>query len=282
MKLIKYFSLILAVTLMVSCEKHEIEYDATPIGDMAEIQLHYIVPVTAVAANNIIRVDLNNQMVTNRVAPLATYNAVPSGAVGKFFAVAPGSLNIKLYKAGKVTADSLVYDQNVTVTKGKQNLFVHDMTKPPVVIDNGFPYIRRETVETDSTTWVKFYNFLYESAGVTSDLKLQYQYISHRTGNLVNVGKPVAFGEATGWEQVLVLKLPNELVTAGQRQVDYRIKVVDNNGAIVGDLQIAGTGGAMINYSDWWTGTIGRRVHHIFCGVRTAAPVCAVRQFFAL
>ncbi len=282
MKVIKYLSLILAVTLMASCEQQTIEYDAEPIGEMAEIQLHYIAPVTAVAANNITRVDLNNQMVANNKAPLSTYNAIPSGSVGKFYVVNPGTLNIKMYKLGKVTIDSLVYDQNVTVTKGKQNLFVHDMTLPPTVIDNGYPYIRRETVETDSTTWVKFYNFLYETAGVPTTLKLQYQYISHRTNQVVNIGSPVAFGESTGWQQVLLIKLPNELVTAGSRRIDYRIKVVDNNGNIVGDLQVRNASGAMVSYADYWTGTIGRRVHHIFCGFRAAVPVSAVRTFTAL
>jgi len=282
MKIIKYLSLILAVTLMASCEKQEIAYDATPIGEMAEIQLHYIAPVTAVAANNITRVDLNNKMVSNNKAMLNTYNAIPSGSVGKFYVVTPGTLNIKMYKLGKVTIDSLVYDQNVTVTKGKQNLFVHDMTLPPTVIDNGYPYIRRETVETDTTTWVKFYNFLYETAGVPTTLKLQYQYISHRTNQVVNIGAPVAFGESTGWQQVLLIKLPNELVTAGSRRIDYRIKVVDDSGNIVGDLQVRNASGVMVSYSDFWTGTIGRRVHHIFCGLRAAVPVSAVRTFTAL
>ncbi len=282
MKLIKYLSLILAVTLMVSCEKHEIEYDAIPAGEMAEIQLHYIEPVTAIAANYFIRVDLNNEMVTNRVTPLVTYNAIPSGGVGRFYAVPAGTVNIKLYRDGKVNADSLVYDQSVTVKAGKQNLFVHDLSKPPVVIENGFPYIRRETVETDSMTWVKFYNFLYETTGVPTDLRLQYQYVSHRTGELVNVGKPVAFGEGTGWQEVLVVKLPTELITQGSRRVDYRIKVIDADGNSLGDLQVGTSTGTIVDYSDWWTGNIGRRVHHIFCGLRTAAPLCAIRQFTAL
>ena len=45
MKIIKYLSLVLAVALTVSCEKNVIEYDTTPITDMAEFQLHYMVPV---------------------------------------------------------------------------------------------------------------------------------------------------------------------------------------------------------------------------------------------
>ncbi len=280
MKIIKYLSLILAVTLMASCEKNVIEFDATTIGEVAEFQLHYIVPVNAVAANNITKVEINNQLYANSKAPLNTYNAIPNGSVGKFYTVNPGNVNIKMYQGTNM--DVLVYDQSVTVTAIKQNLFVHDFNLPPVVIDNEFPYIRREVVETDTTTWVKFYNFLYETAGVPTTLKLQYQYISHRTGQLVNVGAPVAFGETTGWQQVLLLKLPNEQVTAGSRRIDYRIKVVDDAGNIVGDLMVRNASGVMVPYADFWTGTIGRRVHHIFCGFRAASPVSAVRLFTAL
>jgi hypothetical protein len=278
MKIIKYLSLVLVMAVAVSCEKHEIEYLATPIGNVAEFQLHYVVPVTAVAANNITKVEINSQLYANNLAPLNTYNAIPSGGVGRFYTVSPGNVNIKMYQGLDMATQ--VYDQSVALTTGKQNVFVHDFNQPPVVIDNGYPYIRRETVETDSTTWVKFYNFLYETAGVPTTLKLQYQYISHRTGELVNIGPPVAFGESTGWVQVLLLK--TDIVSAGTRRIDYRIKTVDDSGNIIGDLQIRNASGVYVNYADFWTGTIGRWVHHIFCGMRAAAPASAVRVFTAL
>ena len=281
MKVMKYLSLFLAVALTVSCEKHVIEYDAVPIENMAEFQLHYMVPVTAVAANNIIRVEFNGTMVANAKASLNTYNQIPSSAA-KFYAVNPGNMNLKLYMTAKLDpkGDSLVYDQNVTLAKGKQNVIVHAFDKVPFVFDNGYPYGRRETVTTDSVTWVKFYNFLYETAGVPTTLKLQYQYIDYRTKALVNLGQPVAFGETTGWQQVTVVK--TDLVSSGTQRVDYRIKVIDDNGAVVGDLQIRNSAGKYVSYSDYWTGTIGRRVHHMLSGFRAAAPACAVRQFTAL
>lgn len=278
MKIIKYLSLILAVTLMASCEKTPIEYDTEPVGNRAEFQLHYVVPVTAVAANYITKVEINGQLYSNNKSTLSTYNAIPSGSAGRFYVVEPGNVNIKMYQGDNM--DQLVYDQNTTLTTGKQNVFVHDFDLPPVVIDNGYPYIRRETVETDSMQWVKFYNFLYETEGVPTDLRLQYQYVSHRTGELVNVGEPVAFGESTGWEQVLIVK--TDLVSSGSRRVDYKIKVVDNAGNILGDLQVMNSTGNFVNYSDYWTGYIGRRVHHIYCGMRAANPRAAVRLFYAL
>ncbi len=287
MKVMKYLSLFLAVALTVSCEKHVIEYDVVPIENMAEFQLHYMAPVTAIAANDITRIEINGSMVANAKAALKTYSGVPGGSsttspTGRFYTVNPGNVNLKLYMTAILDpkGDSLVYDQNVTLTKGKQNVVVHAFDKVPFVFDNGYPYGRRETVTTDSVTWVKFYNFLYETSGVPTTLKLQYQYIDFRTKALVNLGQPVAFGEATGWQQVTVVK--TDLVSAGTQRVDYRIKVIDDSGAEVGDLQMRNSSGKYVSYSDYWTGTIGRRVHHMLSGFRAAAPACAVRQFYAL
>ena len=54
MKITKFIGLCLIAVSTVSCEEHEIEYMTTPVDkDMAEIQLHYFVPVTAIAAKNI-------------------------------------------------------------------------------------------------------------------------------------------------------------------------------------------------------------------------------------
>jgi hypothetical protein len=111
-------------------------------------------------------------------------------------------------------------------------------------------------------------------------LKLQYQYISHRTGEVVNIGDPVAFGESTGWEQVLLVK--TDLVSSGSRRIDYRIKVVDDNGNIVGDLSVMKTNGTYGSYADYWTGYLGRWVHHIFCGYRAASPTSGMRLFYAM
>ena len=279
MKIMKYLSLVLVLALAVSCEKNEITFDATPLADMAEFQLHYFVPVTSGAANNITKVEINGQLYANNKAPLSTYNAIPSGSVGRFYTVDPGNVNIKMYQGADM--DVLVYDQNVNLTTGKQNIFVHDFDLAPVVFDNGFPYTPNVTAHTDSTCWVKFYNFLYETAGVPTDLKLQYQYIDPRDATkMVNVGSPVAFGETTGWQPIKVVKSIE--ISSGYARVDYRIKVIDSSGAEVGDLQVMKTNGSFGNYADYWNGYIGRRYHHIMSGMRAAAPVSAVRQFTAL
>jgi hypothetical protein len=278
MKILKSLVLVLSVFFVWSCEKHEIEYDTTSIADQAEFQLHYFVPVTASSSNNIYKVEINNELYANSTAPLSTYNAIPNGAVGKFYVVEPGSVNIKLYMG---TDEVLVYDQNTELVTGKQNIFVYDFDAGPIVLDNEYPYEANVTEDTDSITYIKFYNFLYETEGVPCDLRLQYQYLDPYTNEPINVGDPVLFGEATGWEQVRVIK--SVYNSAGYARVDYRIKVVDTNGNATEDLEIMNSSGNYVNYSDYWTGHIGRRRQHVMAGMRSSSAVRAsVRQFTAL
>jgi hypothetical protein len=290
MKIVKYLSLILVMAVAFSCTKHTVEYNATPIANKAEFQLHYIVPVIANSAYNINRVVVTNtaspspdSLFSNIKSPLATYNAIPSGSVGRFYTIAPGTINLKLYMYNKgKTTDSLVYNQNVDLTLGKQNLFVHDFTKVPVKFDNGYPFKGNLTERTDSTAWIKFYNFLYETKALgPTALKLQYQYIDYRTNLPVNIGPPVAFGETTGWQPITVVK--DVPISQGSRTMTFKIKTVDVNGNIVGDLSIMGTGGVYTNYTATASIAIARRYHHIEAGFRaTASPNSSVRIFTAL
>ena len=281
MKIVKYLGLVLIIATAFSCTKHEVVYDADTISGTAEFQLHYYNPVTTATTNNINRVEVNGQLYANIKAPLTTYNVVPSGGVGRFFAVAPGSVNIKLYQ-GAVDPLTLVYDKNVTLVAGKQNVFVHDFTKDPIVYDNGYPYPRNTTSITDSICWIKFYNILYETAvlGPTT-LRIQFQYIDYRTNLPVNIGAPVAFGETTGWQPVTVVKDNN--ISAGSRLMTFKMKTVDAGGVITGDLQIMGTGGTYSAYTSTFTCAIGRRYHQVMSGFRAvAAPNSSVRTFTAL
>lgn len=270
---------------MISCEKHEIEYMTTPVDKgLAEIQLHYFVPVTAIADNNIYKVAIGNQeYVNNGAAVISTYNAIPSGSVGRFYAVQAGDVNIKLYKG---TDMELVYDKTINLSTGKQNVFVYDFDEEPIIFDNGYPYDTNITTNTDSTCWVKFYNFLYEKDGEYCPLKLQYQYQytkDPKTGEKsewINIGNPIGFGETTGWQPIQVIK--SIFNSSGYARIDYKIKVQDENGEYTEDLQLWNSNGKYVSYSDYWNGYIGRRYHHIIKGMRSAKPIASVSQFTAL
>lgn len=277
------FLLFVLSAVAFSCQKHVIEYDTKPVAGQAEFELHYFVPVTAGASNNITKVELNGVWI-NQNATLSTYNAIPSGLVGRFYITHPGKNNIKLYKGD---AMELVYDQDVDLQPGKQNVFVYDFDAPPKVIDTKYPFVPEVTEYTGTHAWIRFYNFLFETAGVPTDLTLQYQaqYVINDTtkekSDWVNIGDPVAFGEATDWVPVHV-NISTTSITSGNDRVDYRILVIGSDGNPTGQLQVLNSSGNMVNYSDWWTAYVGRRYMHILGGLRLAKPLSGVRQFTAL
>jgi hypothetical protein len=101
----------------------------------------------------------------------------------------------------------------------------------------------------------------------------------------LNLGEPVAFGENTGWQLVPIKKTSD--VTQGSARVDFRIKVTEggvegismtagDNLLICYDRSLART---VNGYTDYWTGTVGRRYYHFFSGYRNVAPGVDIVQF---
>ena len=278
MKYFKYtailFMLVIGVT---SCTKHELLYDTTEVDStMTEFQLHYFAPVVNDAANYIDSVFVNGILYSSvrGSGQLQPYNGVPGGTVGRFFAIKSGNTNFQFYRK-----DVIVYDYNVELKSGKQNVFVYDFTKAPIVIDNGYPYRDKYNTgatvagwDTDSIATVRFYNFLYEDATNPYKGKIQYQYQDYRTKEWMNFGEPVGFGEATERIEIVVVK--ETFNSQGTRRVDYRM--LDENGDI---LRIRNSAGGMVDYSDWWNSTIGRATMHIFAGIRTLEPRASVRTW---
>lgn len=281
MKILKYLTYSLALILMVaSCDKHEILFNTDPITDTdAEFQLHYFEPINNTAAYYIDSVFVNDVLYSsvNGSGQLLPYNGIPGGSVGRFFAVKSGEVNFKFYRKGE-----LVYNQNVTLAPGKQNVFVHNLEKAPAVVDNGFPYWNTssssatpETFDTDSVASVMFVNMLYEDATTPYSGKLQYQYEDVRTKEWKNVGEPVAFGEGTTRVNVKVVKTTHN--SSGNCYVNYRI--LDKSGNI---LKVYNSGGKEVDYSDYWRAYIGRAYMHIYSGVRTAKPTQGVKVWTSL
>lgn len=276
----------LSIFLFASCEKNVVEYKADPLEEenTTLFQIYYMVPLATGAANNINKVELNGQLLTNETTPLNTYNFIPSGAVSKFFTTKSGNVNLKLHR-GPVASLTLAYDQSFDLPAGRYNLVIHDFSKPPVLIPHQLPFPTTTTEFTGKTAWVKFSNFLYETAGIPTDKKLQYQWqytVDNATAEKsewANVGKPVAFGESTGWEPVTVNKTIE--ISAGTARIDYRIRVIGADGSDQGSLVVRNSAGNMVNYSDWWNAQIGRIYHHNLAGFRAATPIASVRAFTA-
>ncbi|MFB5945314.1 hypothetical protein [Albibacterium profundi] len=286
-KIFKILAIVMVLAVQSSCEKHVVELDAEPISDeTTQIQLFYMVPLASGTANSINKVELNGKLLTNETTPLNTFNFLPSGAVNKFFATETGSVNLKLYR-GAVTDMTLAYDKDVNLLPGKQALFIHDFDEPPVILPHPMPMPSVTTENTATTAWVRFINLMYESAGVPTDLTIQYQWqytTDNETGaksEWFDLGEPVAFGEATGWEPVTVNKTVEQ--SSGSARIDYRIRLIGADGSDQGSLQIRNSAGNMVDYSDWWNAFIGRAYNHVFAGYRDAASLgVGIRQSTAL
>ena len=279
MKIVKYIFPIIALSLLVSCTKNELLYTTVPIGDKAEFQFHYFEPVTNVAANYIDSLYVNGVLYSSvsGSGQLIPYNGVPGGATGRFFTANSGQVNFKLYRGGAV-----IYDHTVTLKTGKQNVFIYSMAQDPIILDNNYPYTdiknphgNASNWNTDSIATVAFYNFLYEDAKTPYAGKIQYQYQEKRTGIWKNIGSPVAFGQASSREQIVIVK--DVFNSSGYCRIDYRM--LDEGGNV---LRLMNSSGGMVNYSDYWTGYVGRAYMHIFGGIRTATPVASVRVWTSL
>lgn len=278
----------MVLALLGSCEKNVVEYKAEKISDETpQFQLFYMVPLAAGTANNINKVEVDGQLLTNETSPLNTFNFIPfaENSVGKFFVGQPGTSNLKLYR-GSVASMALAYDQDINLPAGKHGLFIHDFDKTPVIIPYPMPLPSITTEYSGTTAWVRFINLMYEKAGVPTDLKLQYQWqytVDNETAEKsewFNLGQPVAFGEATGWEPVTVNKTVE--ISSGTARIDYRVRLIGADGSDQGSLQVRNTAGNFLDYTDWWTAQIGRIYNHVFAGYRDATSLgVAVRQSVA-
>ena len=278
MKILKYLTYSLAFLLVAaSCDKHELMFD-TKKAEKAEFQLHYFEPIANNANYYIDSVFVDGVLYSsvNGSGQLLPYNGVPGGGIGKFFSATPGDHEFVFWRKGEI-----VYNQVVTLKEGKQNVIVHDMEKAPVIVDNGYPYQHVSgtptiaTWDTDSLETVKFVNVLYEAAGQPYEGKLQYQWQHPTTKEWHNLGEPVGFGESTERTKVTVIKTTHN--SSGSCRIYYRILTED------GEVLVhKNTGGKDVNYSDYWTGYIGRSYMHFLSGVRSGSPVTAVKQWTSL
>lgn len=270
-KLSFIISLLVAVSL-VSCEKHEILYDTHDLSEQsAEFQLHYFEPITNAASNYIDSVFVNGTLYSsvNGSGQLATYNGVPGGATGRFFAVAPGSVKFTFWRGGAV-----IYDNVATLQKGKQNVFVTDLNEAPIVIQNDYPYAEKiirdkptaATYNTDSIATGKIVNVLFESPGVPCTQKIQCQWRNDETdadGNYIwhDMGGPIGFGEATPLCGFIVHK--TAFNSSGYQTLYWRFLNEDGT-----PFKYTNASGNPANFTDYWTTYIGRSYLYMLGGNR--------------
>ena len=278
MKNLKYLLLIAFVVCgLTSCEVHDLSYaPEEPADNMALFQITYVVPKAVNANNAIDSVFVNGVLVggstgVGQLTVNGTYPYGPSGGTGLFFATMPGVNNIKFFQKGKE-----VYNQDVNLTVGKQELFVYNLSQKPIVFDNLYPHKfnpERATIadfNTEEFARIRFYNFAFSgNASTPYTGKIQYQWchdssvgVSGRggaDGNWHNIGKPIGFGEATDFEIVGVWK--EVFNDTGYEQLWFR--GIDESGNVI----IA---------NDYWTTYIGSAVKHIYRGIKGGSPAAGI------
>lgn len=295
----KIFLSILAIAAVISlssCEKHKMHFEVEELPDnIAEFQLHYMEPINNVVANNITSVFVNGQLYSSSggSGTLYPYNGIPSGgAGGRFFQAPVGSNHFQLYRGDEI-GQELVYDMNITLKEGKQNVIIYDLTKEPIIIDNGFPYwadrqLTGSNWNTDQVFQLQFVNLLFSRPGTPYTGRLQYQFqrsgdvLDPITGEVIgpepedwfNMGEPVAFGETTGLQLIEIHK--QTFNSSGNQVLNYRILTE------TGEELMKWNGSRYVKYSDYWYAYIGRVYIHFFRGNLDTSPVCNVSQWASM
>ena len=282
MKFLKYISICLVALLFASCDNKDIDFNEDPVTDQAQIQVAYMCPKKAETANYIYTVVINGvEYCNNGSSFLATYNYVPSGAVGLFYTVKPGDVNIRfLNKKGEE-----VYNTNINVASGsKQMVVVYDFAQAPAIVPFKEPLKFPGVAETGNKCSVRLYNFLFESEGVPMTDKIQLGLQNTETKEYAPVGEPIAFGQATEFIPVDIDKEKGSgFNTSGYQRRDICIYRMGADGENKGVIQYTKSTGATAGFTDYWNWYIGRGYLEFMRGVLDSKTfVVAMTQFTAL
>jgi len=280
MKYFKYIAILLLVAVMGACSEKEISYMAEPVDESSKayLQIGYYAPVTAGAANYIYYVALNGIKYGNSGSTfLATFNAIPSGGINRYYTVDAGTVRVQFYKKDGTTE---VYNQTVNVEAGKHYcVMVHDLTKAPALIEMNDVPAFSPALDTDSLCHVQFINLLYESDGTPIKDKVQYAVQNPDTKEYDLVGTPIAFGERTDWFNVLIRK--TVFNSSGyQRKYVCMYRIDANTGENLGVLQYTKSNGSTGDFTDYWNWYIGRAYRQTAAGNLSSSSIrCALYQF---
>lgn len=286
MKFLKYISICLLAVLFASCGKKDITYIVDDVtADKAQLQIAYMCPKSAVTANYIYTIVINGQKYSNNGSSfLATYNFVPSGAVGLFYSVPAGEVSIQFLD----NKENEVYNTKVNLAAGSSQMaVVYDFAKAPAVVPTKEPLKFEGVAKTGDKCSVRLYNFLFESEGVPMTDKIQLGLQDIETKAYAPIGQPIAFGEATEFMTVDIDKEGpggSGFNNYGYQRRDVCIYRIDaKTGENKGQIQYTKSTGATAGFTDYWTWYIGRGYLEFMRGVLDSKTfVVAMTQFTAL
>lgn len=299
MKYIKCLTICLLMALVASCDKKDVEFPMHPVDTATEasLQVVYTAPLKAITANYMYYVDINGVEYSNNGSTfLATYNFIPSGAVARYYTVKAGDVDLVF----KGADGSVKYQGKVTgLQAGKKYIaFVYDLAKDPILSEDLEIPMFPGTAETATHCSVKVYNFMYEADGVPTTDKIQYALLKTDKDAVAAaekiqdkyelVGKPVGFGECTGYFNPKIEK--TVFNSQGYQRRDLTLFLTDDAGELKLDengnaiqLKYTKTNGTEAVFTDYWTWYIGRAYFEIIRGVRSSKTITmAITQFTAL
>lgn len=206
--------------------------------------------------DRIYRIEINGYTIGGTSEILPRYSGYPN-LVGSFISVDPGDVNIKLYggryedqpdpdTGGQTTTRVLVhylyYDGNVRLDSGdKGHCVIYSKDRDPVFVPLG-----TLPAQTDGTAAVRLYNFMFDSYGVPTTRKVQLRMLDVDGDNEYhNLGKPIAFGEATDWELTYV--------HSSRQRRDFDIVLVDDEGNQEPLTWVNSSNRLMEGFTDYWT-----------------------------
>lgn len=161
----KIFSILSVVSLflLASCEKNVLSYQASDLDvtTKAQIRLVYDLPVVAATAQNITLLKYNDQTVSQISTALG--NIFPN-SIAKYHVLPIGANKVEAFKGA--AKDQLVYSNTFNVPAGKWSAFVYNANEAPLMVQDPEEY---ETGHpwTDTVTYIRFVNLLYQADGVT-------------------------------------------------------------------------------------------------------------------
>lgn len=195
-----FFVALLSAFSLLSCGEPEPEPEPGPI---AELQILYVEPDAVYSRFDIDSVFVNDVLVAtvDGPYPLKQYNGIP---YKKYIQANAGPATILFYRRNDV-----VYEKTTILHEGRQHLFVYDLSKEPIVIQDDFPYedgIFHDpetfaTYRADSVITAKFVNLAYDDKMIPCQGKLYCEW--HDPKNFAEghvwhrMGRPIGFGEST-------------------------------------------------------------------------------------
>ncbi|MBQ8224711.1 MAG: hypothetical protein IJZ86_05130 [Bacteroides sp.] len=197
---------LLICTSFAACSSDE---EVVPETPKASIQIFYMASLAHKYENHIYKLELDGKTFTNNNSPVMYLKRCFPGNTSSWFLLETEKrISIKLYKGKNM---ELVYDKEIPpLEEGNYYIIIHNFHSEPVIVETS-------TMELIATSRIQFFNFMYESnADEPSNLTIQCQYClaNNKKEGWHNLGKPVSFGQYTGWIEQENIHLDIRLIDA--------------------------------------------------------------------